>query len=127
MRTQLIALFTAFVLLGAGCSPTPTVLPATRASFDSTVLLSVGKSMTFEDGLRATLTAVNDSRCAKDVVCIWQGELSPNIELSGGALETDATAVLGTERGTSTVAGPYTITLVTATETTATFTIAVAE
>lgn len=95
-------------------------------SFGSTIMLSTGKSLTFEDGLRVTLTTINDSRCPKDVQCIWQGELSPVIELSGGALGAPAVVALGTERTQSATAGPYAVTLVDATETTATFVVTVA-
>lgn len=95
-------------------------------SFGSTMMLSTGKSLTLEDGLRVTLAAVNDSRCPKDVQCIWQGELSPVLELSGGALDGIVTVALGTERTRSAAAGPYAVTLVGATESTATFVVTVA-
>ncbi len=123
----MVSVLTALALTGAGCVPAAPATPPSAVSFESTVMLSVGKSLTFEDGLKATLTRVDDSRCKEGVVCIWQGELSPQIELSGGALSASATAVLGTERGKTAVAGIYTITLVDATETTATFTVTVAE
>lgn len=102
-------------------------LPSPSVSFGSTTMLSIGKSLEFEDGLRVTLTAVNDSRCPKDVQCIWQGELSPVIELSGGANDAAATVTLGTERTRSSTAGPYAVTLVGATETTATFVVYIAK
>ena len=99
-------------------------IPPSFATFGSTTLLSTGRSMTFEDGLRATLTTIGDSRCPKDVQCIWQGELSPVLELSEGALDVPATVTLGTERTRSATAGPYAVTLVDATAATATFVIA---
>ncbi len=101
-------------------------VPSSSVAFGSTVMLSTGKSLGFEDGLRVTLTAVNDSRCKEGVQCIWQGELSPVVELSGGTLSGPAVAALGTVRSRSAEAGPYSVTLVDATETTATFSVDVA-
>lgn len=89
-------------------------------SFGSATMLSIGKPLEFEDGLRVTLMKINDSRCPKDVQCIWQGELSPVIELSSGTLDTSSTITLGTERTQSTIVGSYVVKLVSATETTAT-------
>jgi len=94
---------------------------SSSAAFGSTAMLSTGRSLGFEDGLLVTLTAVNDSRCKEGVQCIWQGELSPVLELSGGAFDAVSTVALGTEGTRSAVAGSYGVTLVDATETTATF------
>lgn len=125
MKRLLLAL-SIVALAGFGCAQAVSP-PDPSVSFGSTVMLSVGKSLTFEDGLTTTLTQIDDSRCKQGVACIWQGELSPHIELTGGEMETSATAVLGTERGPSTSAGPYTVSLIGATETTATFVVTVAK
>lgn len=92
--------------------------------FGEVAMLSVGASLEFEDGLLMTLTEVNDSRCAEGVVCIWQGELSPVLELSGGDLDVPQTITLGTERTKNVTVVPYTVTLIGATESTVSFSVA---
>lgn len=87
-------------------------------------MLSVGKSLEFEDSLRVTLTEINDSRCKAGVACIWQGELAPVLELSGGDLDVTQTITLGTERTQNVTVVPYTVTLGDATESTVSFSVA---
>ncbi|NBS41149.1 hypothetical protein EBS80_00635, partial [bacterium] len=73
----MLAAISVILLVGGGCAPNVTPLPDSSVSFGSTIMLSVGRSLTFEDGLKATLTQIDDSRCKPGVACIWQGELSP--------------------------------------------------
>lgn len=50
-----------------------------------TVTLQKSQSATLSGGLKVTLTDINDSRCKKDVVCVWAGELAAvlSVELEG--------------------------------------------
>ena len=94
-----------------------------RSLFGGAAMLSVGKSLEFEDGLRVTLTEINDSRCKAGVVCIWQGELSPVLELSGGDFDASQAITLGTERTKNVTVVPYTVTLLDASESTVSFSV----
>lgn len=100
----------------------PTPKPSTLGKFDVSLSLATTQSLTFSDELKITLSTINDSRCAADVQCIWEGELAPVFSVTGGVFGTDIkTIVLGTARNTSTTVGTYTFTLVTATDGSATF------
>ncbi len=47
--------------------------------------LAVGQEAVVEDGLTIAFVAVNrDSRCPIDATCIWQGEVSVDIEIQDG-------------------------------------------
>jgi hypothetical protein len=63
-------------------------------------------------GLRVAFLGVeNDSRCATDVVCVWQGNAEVRITL-GIAPSPDSTYVLNTSEGLPSVAlGGYRVTL----------------
>ena len=126
MRAVLISLATVCVLAGFGCRTAAPIAPVSRVPFgaSSTAMLSVGKSLEFEDSLRVTLTEINDSRCKAGVACIWQGELAPVLELSGGDLDVTQTITLGTERTQNVTVVPYTVTLGDATESTVSFSVA---
>lgn len=93
----------------------------TSAVFDKEVSVSIGKSITFTDGLVMTLTEINDSRCKPDVQCIWQGELAPVFSVSGGAFFKSLRQIqLGTVNNQSVTQNGYTFTLKSATEASAT-------
>lgn len=78
--------------------------------------LSVGHTFKYEDGLKVLLKTVNDSRCKPGVQCIWQGELAPELRLSGGDLgNSEQELLLGTERAKEKTVGSYQFTLVDAT------------
>jgi uncharacterized protein YkwD len=114
------------------CIPTPpgtlpndgTTPPLTTATttvdiekFNREVTYLAGQKITYEDGLTVTLIAINDSRCAPDVQCIWAGELSPQLSLTGGDLkQTQSQLSLGTSRTEPQTIGAYTVTLGTTTE-----------
>lgn len=48
--------------------------------------LQLSGSATFEDGLAVSLVSIDDSRCKEGVVCVWEGELSANLRVSGGSI-----------------------------------------
>jgi len=119
MSKNLLLLLAGVALIGAGCAPAND----TRAKFGAEVTLKTGVTVEFQDGLKATLTRVNDSRCPKDVQCIWAGELAPVISFSGGSLSKATDVMLGTTTRKTGSAGTYDVNLVAATETTATITV----
>lgn len=117
MRNIAFAAFALCVLWGAGCAPS--TRPAASA-FGEPVVLEVSQSTTFQDGLHAVLAEINDSRCKPGVVCIWQGELSATVQLSGGSLEEPAEVILGTVTKPEATVGEYGLTLSDITEKAAT-------
>jgi hypothetical protein len=95
------------------------LVPAARLGEAFT--LAVGDARVFESGLLVQLLIVNDSRCPKDVVCVWAGELSPVLKVSlldqaGSSQEL----TLGSTTKRSAEAHGYAFGLQAATETTAT-------
>lgn len=86
------------------------------AKLGTNVVLSLGASATFTDGLKVSLKQINDSRCKDGVVCVWQGELSSLINVSDGKIKTPAELVLGTENFKIQHMDGYTFTLKSATE-----------
>lgn len=79
--------------------PQPAPEPAPQpeaATLGKPVTLKVGASAAFADGLKVTLKSIDDSRCPKDVQCVWAGELAavisaaasgePAIDLRLGAM-----------------------------------------
>jgi hypothetical protein len=95
--------------------------PPPYADFGKSVTLNINDTVTFTDGLTVTLKEINDSRCKPDVQCIWAGELSPLLLITGGSL-TDPTGEirLGTTNNTSVTRAGYTFTVTNAAETEAT-------
>ena len=94
---------------------------AQEVEFGNPVEFAIGEQVKFSDGLTATLVEINDSRCKPDVVCIWAGELSPLLQITGGNAGKPLKEVrLGTERTASVTENGYTFTLQTASPTTAT-------
>src|SRR3990167_4059177 len=45
------------------------------SEFDKAITLKLNDKITFSDGLNVVLKEINDSRCPKDVQCIWAGEI----------------------------------------------------
>jgi hypothetical protein len=123
------------LLLGAGCAPTPSVpgrpvIDESPAALElgASAALTVGATATYADGLTVTLTAINDSRCKPDVVCIWAGELSAALSVHGGkAGDTAIEIFLGTARGPEKTEAGYLFTLSAIDETSATVTVAEAQ
>lgn len=112
---KLLVVISLIALTGAGCGGSrntnvpPTQTPST-AAFNASVTFSIGESVTFQDGMKLTLTTINDSRCPADVQCIWAGELSP-VFMFYDVDQTSQEVILGTSRTTSTTVKNYTITL----------------
>lgn len=91
------------------------------AEFDKAVAVSVKDKIIFPGGLILSLRQINDSRCKKDVVCIWAGELSAVFEASGGRLKISSQEItLGTVNNKSVISGGYIFSLEGATENSAT-------
>jgi len=101
----------------SGCAHQP---PA-AGSFGTARTLEIGESALYDDGLLLTLEGIADSRCAQGMVCVWAGELSPQLRLSGGRFgETPIALGLGTGRGRDRQTGGYRFQLLQATPATAT-------
>jgi hypothetical protein len=95
------------------------IMPAVRLGEEFT--LAVDEGRVFEDGLQVTLMKIDDSRCPKDVQCIWAGELSPTLKIENiDKADSAKELLLGTTTRTSVEASGYRFELKGATETTAT-------
>src|SRR3989344_8997403 len=56
------------------------------SEFGQAITLKLNDRAIFTDGLVVILTQIDDSRCPKNVQCVWAGEVSVVLELSGGKL-----------------------------------------
>jgi len=73
-----------FVEIVAAPQPAPEPAPQPEAAtLGNPVVLRVGEAASFEGGLKITLKAINDSRCPKDVQCVWAGELAALVSIEG--------------------------------------------
>jgi hypothetical protein len=84
------------LLLLTACAGTQDAAPAGQdvslPGGDKEVTLAIGETRQLPGGARLTLTAVpGDSRCPRDVVCVWAGSLAATLRLTGGSAETTAT------------------------------------
>lgn len=115
-------------LTGAGCGYSAStsiplsVTPQTSAAFNTAATFSIGESMTFQDGVKLTLTAINDSRCPSGVQCIWAGELSP-VFMFVDVDQSSQEVILGTTRMLQATVKNYVISLTSATTDEATITV----
>jgi Immunoglobulin-like domain of bacterial spore germination len=96
----------------------------TTGTFNKSLTLRVGDKINFSDGFSVTLKEINDSRCAPNVVCIWEGELSTLFSASSGGSSVDVR--LGTVTTKSSTIKGHTIALQSATTGTATIIVTVA-
>jgi hypothetical protein len=117
-----LALSTLLLAAVAACGAMPT-LPMRGAQFDNPETYAVHETRTYADGLSVTLDRIDDSRCKPNVQCIWAGELAPMLTLRGGGVTGTRTVSLGTTRTQRAQVDGYGVTLVSATEATATITI----
>ena len=62
------------------------VKPEVTYALGSVITLQTGQQAKLADGLIVLLKEINDSRCKPGVVCIWAGELSPVLLVSGGKI-----------------------------------------
>lgn len=94
--------------------------------FEQALTLGISEKAVFSDGLQITLEEINDSRCKQGVQCIWAGELSPLLRITGGNSGKSLKEIrLGTETIKSVTVNGYTFALKSATETMATITVAI--
>ncbi len=106
-------------------SPTQVTTPAppvknTSPEFGKAVTLTLDKKVTFSDGLAVVLTNMDDSRCPKNVECIWAGELSATLEISGGTIKYPGEVHVSTVTNQTTDVENYKVSLSSATTKTAT-------
>lgn len=106
------------VFAGAGC--TSVLPPSSSHAFGTSVSVQTGETTLFSDGLQMTLVSIDDSRCKEGVVCVWAGELSPVLTLTGGTLTQASSVRLGTTSAPVMRAGGYDLTLIASTDTEAT-------
>lgn len=87
------------------------------AVFGADVQLAVGDQVRFPDGLTVSLSEINDSRCPQDpnVNCVWQGELSAALIITGGKVAAVKTIRIGTVQATTLADSGYTFSLQSAT------------
>ena len=118
-RLRMGCVFVGIALAAAGCAqPRPvTQLPGTSAeqarhAFGTPVVLKLGESAVFEDGLKIALVKVDDSRCPPVVTCVWAGELAPRLSLKGGRIEDRIEVPMGTTLHRKQSVAGYGITLV---------------
>ncbi len=79
--------------------------------FNTVVTLSLNSQVVFSDGLTVTLKEINDSRCPKDVQCVWAGELSGVLVLSGDNTSATQEIRLSTVVNKTVNVGQYTFTI----------------
>lgn len=104
------------------------IVDSQNTGFGQPVTFGLGEKVDFIDGLQVILVEINDSRCKDGVMCIWAGELSPLLRVTGGNAGKSLKEVrLGTTTIKSATANGYTFTLNEATETTAAITVTTAE
>lgn len=96
--------------------------PPRGEAFDVDHVVRIGATLTFVDGLALTLVKIDDSRCPPDVQCVWAGELSPTFLVQDGTASRELRFGTTTMQTAST--GAYVLTLRSATEATATISVA---
>lgn len=99
--------------------PVPMPEAAAPQMFGVPVTLAPSETAIFEGGVTVRVGSIDDSRCKPDVVCMWQGELSAELIVSGEAYS--ASVRLGTETALTGSAAGYDLTLLGLTETAVTF------
>jgi hypothetical protein len=78
MKAPILALLLSSSVLACH-KDSPSPLQTIELGYKQPTPLPVG------DGVRATLTELNDSRCPSDVVCIWAGTIAATVELTDGS------------------------------------------
>jgi hypothetical protein len=107
-----IAIACLTLLLASGCAALPN--GATPAADGSTVSLGLGQSTLLADNSLLTYTRlVNDSRCAPDVQCVWEGdaEIALQWRAAGGDTQDLRLHTSGKAGAASARAGGRSITL----------------
>lgn len=103
---RVIGILMCLVLAGCGAVPAAT----TQAGLSTEVTLAPGATVSVKGAeLMARFVAVTgDSRCPRDVTCIWAGEVRVQLEIQAGQVASQAELL----EGGSTIAGDYRVTLV---------------
>jgi hypothetical protein len=97
-------------------------IPAiSESAFENPITLTLHQQVKLTDGLVIFLQAIDDSHCDPRMVCVWAGELSPVLDISGGSVGAVAQEVrLGISTAKKVTKNGYTFELKNATETSAT-------
>jgi hypothetical protein len=87
---------TAILLLLVACAGAPDGAPAGQdvglPAGDQEVTLAIGETRQLPGGASLALTAVPaDSRCPRNVVCVWAGSVAATLRLGVGSTDTTAT------------------------------------
>jgi hypothetical protein len=106
--TRLAAILTCLALAGCGVAPARELQAADPGA---EVTLAPGAAVSVRNtDLEVRFVAVTeDSRCPRDVACIWAGEVKAQLEIRESANGVSQVEVL---EGDSTAAGKYRVTLV---------------
>ncbi len=67
----------------------------TTVEYGSKIEIEKGVPVQYPDGLSIELIQVTDSRCPKDVQCIWAGEVNAYLRLSGSTFTQTKEISLG--------------------------------
>ncbi|RDJ31606.1 MAG: hypothetical protein DWQ18_06045 [Crenarchaeota archaeon] len=111
MKTNFVLfLITAIAL--SGFMMMPSVSAAHHdAKLDSSIKLSVGETAEIKSKqLAITLDDISDSRCPKDVTCIWEGEVTATLSITKGD-DKSSTIEIKTSETTSVEFSTYSLTL----------------
>jgi hypothetical protein len=102
--TRLAAVLTCLVL--AGCSAAPSKESQERVDLGANVRLAPGASVSVKAAAMSVrfIAVTEDSRCPRDVTCVWAGEVKVQLALNDLPME-----ILG---GSNAVAAGYRVTLV---------------
>ncbi len=89
--------------------PTPTL---TYKNFNTDITMRIAGRAPFSDGFIVDVEEISDSRCKPRVQCIWAGEITTLLRVSGGTLGTTTREVrLGTTNNKMVTIPGYEITL----------------
>ena len=106
--TRLAAILTCLALAGCGAAP---ARESQSVELGAQFTLAPGATASVKNaGIEVTFVAVTeDSRCPRDVTCIWAGEVKVQLEIQRRRRMRRRLEIL---EGGSTVAGAYRVTLV---------------
>jgi hypothetical protein len=79
----------ALLLVFGGCTKVETVSP--QPVLGTKLEASVATELVFQEGLKLKVTKIEDSRCPKNVTCVWAGMARVFFTLSDNAISKDAT------------------------------------
>lgn len=79
----------ALVLVFSACTKVDTI--TAKPVLGSTVKASVNYEIVFQEGLKIEVTKIEDSRCPKNVTCVWAGMAKVFFKLSDNGISKEAT------------------------------------